>query len=256
MIILGIDTTTRACSVALLEDQALLAEFTLNIMKTHSERLMPLIDSALSECGVERERVGAVAVAVGPGSFTGLRIGISTARAFCQALSIPGIAVSTLEALALSLPATDHLVCPLLDARRKQVYSALYSFNYPSTDHQNEGARTVPFPVINCELEPAARGIGQLMEEIQAEERSVCFLGDGVDSYGQFIMDAPGSGDRIIAPPTHRYCRASLVAFRGIQLLPGLEHGSYEGVAPQYLRLPEAQRIALEKERARGGNGA
>ena len=126
LLILGIDTITLACSVALLQDGVLLAEFTLNVKKTHSERLMPLVEKLLQESGVEREQLQAIAVAAGPGSFTGIRIGVATARALAQGLAIPAVGISTLEALAEGITAPGALVCPLLDARRNQVYTALY----------------------------------------------------------------------------------------------------------------------------------
>ena len=109
----------------MLRDDVLLAELTLNVKKTHSEKLMPLVDKLLQESGVEREQLQSIAVAAGPGSFTGIRIGVATARALAQGLAIPAVGVPTLEALAEGVTAPGALICPLLDARRNQVYTAL-----------------------------------------------------------------------------------------------------------------------------------
>ncbi len=129
MLVLALDTTTRVCSVALLESEenTLLAEYTQNIKKTHSQRLLPLIDDILEDTSTDIGALGAIAVAAGPGSFTGLRIGVSTARGLAQGLNIPAVGVSTLEALAGNLATLPgELICPILDARRDQVYAALY----------------------------------------------------------------------------------------------------------------------------------
>jgi len=165
VITLGTDTTTLSCSVALLQDDALLAEATLNIKKTHSERLMPLLDNLLTESGIEREAIDAIAVAAGPGSFTGLRIGVSTARALAQGLGIPVVPVCTLDALAEAIPAPGVLICPLLDARRSQVYTAIYRRGLEKPDQ------------LKTLLEPTAIALGDLINATNAYKEPVVFLG-------------------------------------------------------------------------------
>ncbi|MGB4125250.1 MAG: tRNA (adenosine(37)-N6)-threonylcarbamoyltransferase complex dimerization subunit type 1 TsaB, partial [Dethiobacteria bacterium] len=180
LLILGIDTTTLACSVALLDDEALLAEFTLNIRKTHSERLMPLIDALLKESSIEREQLQAVAVAAGPGSFTGIRIGVSTARALAQGLAIPAVGVSTLQALAEAVPSPGALICPLLDARRNELYSALY--------------RREPAPPRSLELliPPAAVELGPFTERLKRYGEPIIFVGEGLAAHGPALASALG----------------------------------------------------------------
>jgi tRNA threonylcarbamoyladenosine biosynthesis protein TsaB len=158
--------------VALLDEEALLAEFTLNIRKTHSERLMPLIDALLKESAVEREQLQAVAVAAGPGSFTGIRIGVSTARALAQGLAIPAVGVSTLQALAEAVPSPGALVCPLLDARRNEVYSALYR------------REAVPPSGLEMLIPPAAVELGPFTERLKVYGEPIVFTGEGLNSYG------------------------------------------------------------------------
>lgn len=235
MLILGLDTTTLACSAALLKEDLLLAEYTLNTRKTHSERLLPLIDSLLRECAVDREQLQGIAAAAGPGSFTGIRIGLATARALAQGLGIPAVGVSTLEALAEAVTAPEALICPLLDARRSQVYSALY--------------RREPAPGQGLELLalPAAISLSSLVDRLAAYQQPVLFTGEGLNSYGPYLQECMGSR-AVIAPPPLKVNRAGLVAWRGRQLLqacPGLSHRE---LLPLYLRRPEAERLAEAKK--------
>lgn len=237
MIILGLDTTTLACSVALLNGDLLTAEFTLNTRKTHSERLLPLIDFLLRECSVEREQLEAVAAAAGPGSFTGIRIGLATARGLAQGLAIPAVGVSTLEALADSVAVPGALICPLLDARRSQVYAALY--------------RREPAPELDLELiiPPAATALSALVDRLKGYQQTVIFTGEGLQSYGGFLRESMGDRAVLMAPPL-RFNRAGLVAWRGHRLLAAHRGLSYRELLPIYLRRPEAERLA---EATKGG---
>ena len=232
MLILGLDTATLSCSVALLQEDTILAELTLNIKKTHSERLMPLIDTMLKEAAVPVKSIQAVAVAAGPGSFTGLRIGVSTARALAQGLNIPAVGVSTLEALAGSVPAPAALICPLLDARRNQVYAALYR-RLPQAPNR-----------LQTLIKPAALALTELSAALKQFSEPVTFIGEGLHTYAQALVDNLPAGQAIIAPAAHRYCRAALVAARAAELLQMSTHHPYENLAPLYLRKPEAERLA------------
>jgi len=247
--------------VALLEKETLLAEMTLNIKKTHSERLMPLVDRILAESGLEREALGAVAASGGPGSFTGLRIGVSTARALAQGLGIPAVPVCTLSAMAEAVPAPGVLICPLFDARRSQVYTALFQRSFHPPHH------------LETVLEPKALALDELIEVIKSdpclegrhqgaaacpggeaikrnEDASllpVIFTGEGLHSYGDELKKAlPGRA--VITSAPYRLCRAALVALRGRELLKENPNASYLEVQPQYLRRPEAERKAVQKQ--------
>ncbi len=235
MLILGIDTTTLACSVAMLRDDTVLAELTLDIKKTHSERLMPLLDHMLQETGIEREEIDAVAVAAGPGSFTGLRIGVSTARALAQGLQIPAVPVCTLDALAEAIPSPGALICPLLDARRNQVYTALYH-------RQSE----TPF-MLETIIDPAPLALDELTEKLRVFNRPIVFVGEGLNSYAAELTEGL-SGQALISPAPFRHCRAALTALKGQRLLENNPNASYEDLLPIYLRQPEAERLAAERQ--------
>ncbi len=235
MLILGIDTTTLSCSVALLENDSILAELTLNIKKTHSERLMPLLDLMLNEAGIAREDLEAIAVAAGPGSFTGLRIGVSTARALAQGLRIPAVPVCTIEALADIVPSPGALICPLLDARRSQIYTALYR------------RQAEPPHNLQTLIKPAALSLTDLTKALQKHDQPVIFVGEGLHSYAEKLTDLMAWQAVVTAAP-HRLCRASLVACRGRRLLQQNPDRPYEELLPIYLRKPEAERLAAERQ--------
>lgn len=234
MLILAIDSATLSCSVALLQDETILAELTLNIKKTHSERLMPLLDQMLTESATEREAIDAIAVAAGPGSFTGLRIGVATARGLAQGLNIPAVPVCTLEAMAEAVPSPHTLICPLLDARRSQVYTALYR------------RRSEPPFELETLVEPAALPLGELTAILKQYDQPVVFLGEGLQSY-ETELAADLSERAVITQAPFRFCRASLVALRGRKLLLANPQASYKELLPRYLRRPEAERLADER---------
>ena len=128
MKILALDSSGLVASVAVLEDDALLAEYTMNYKKTHSQTLLPMLDEMAKMIDLDLNTIDAIAVAGGPGSFTGLRIGSATAKGLGLALSIPIIPVPTVDALAYNLYGSDKLICPIMDARRNQVYTGIYRF--------------------------------------------------------------------------------------------------------------------------------
>ena len=220
--------------MALLQEETLLADMTLNIKKTHSERLMPLVDTLLTESGTGRADLGGVAVSAGPGSFTGLRIGVATARGLAQGLGIPAVPVCTLQALAETVPTPGTLVCPLLDARRSQVYTALYRRGWEE-----------PFS-LNSLVEPAAMSLAELTANLKAYEEPVVFTGEGLQSYSVVLKEALGKHAILPAAP-FRLCRAAMVALRGRALLAANPEASYLELLPSYLRRPEAERKAAEK---------
>lgn len=197
---------------------------------------MPLIDSLLRECAVEREQLQVIAAAVGPGSFTGIRIGLATARGLAQGLAIPAVGVSTLEALAEAVIVPQALICPLLDARRSQVYTALY---------RRESA-----PGLGLELliPPVAVELSSLVTRLSQYHQPILFTGEGLQSYSGYLKEALGH-QAVLADSPLRLNRAGLVAWRGRQLLAAHAEPSYRELQPFYLRRPEAERLAeAEKE--------
>ena len=229
LLVLGLDTSAKTCSVALLNGKEVTAEYTQNLPRTHSEKLMPLVDSIFKDTGRSPGELDAVAVSCGPGSFTGLRIGVATARAMAQGLQIPAMGICTLEVMARGVYSYGSLICPVMDARRSQVYTALYSFKEKSGELQ--------------ELhEPAALSLDYLKDVLQDYREPVIFLGDGLLSYGQELKEA--LGERFLEPASPLvYPRASLVAWGARErLLYGRGITSYLELKPLYLRASEAER--------------
>ena len=233
MKILAIESSGLVASAALMEDGTLLAEYTVNFKKTHSQTLLPMIDEIVKMIGLDLKELDAVAVSEGPGSFTGLRIGSATAKGLALALGRKIVEVPTLEALAYNLYDTDALVCPIMDARRGQVYTAVYRF----TDHE-----------LVCVRGRTAESIEELTEELNAfPDEKVIFLGDGVPVFRERLgelMRKPFS----FAPAHLSRQRAGAIASLGIRYyregkaIDSAEH------RPDYLRPSQAERVRAEKE--------
>ena len=164
MKVLALDSSGLVASVAVMEDDTMLAEYTMNYKKTHSQTLLPMLDEMSKMIDLDLNTIDAIAVAGGPGSFTGLRIGSATAKGLGLALKKPIISIPTVDGLAYNLCGTDKVVCPLMDARRNQVYTGIYEF---------EGNE---LKVIE---EQMAVDITEIAEKLNALGREVVFLGDG-----------------------------------------------------------------------------
>ena len=186
MLILAFETSAKAASAALLEDGKLLAESYQNTGLTHSQTLMVMAENLLHQCGKTVNDVNAVAVAAGPGSFTGVRIGVAAAKGFAWGREVPCYGVSTLEAMALSLGAYQGYVCPVMDARRSQVYNALFYVNHGSLKRITEDR---------------AIALAQLKQELAHLTEPMFLVGDGsVLTYKTLSGDIPN----LIMPPEHR----------------------------------------------------
>lgn len=233
MLLLALDTTTRVCTVALGDQQKIWGEYLLNIKNTHSERLMPLIVSLLRDSGVSKEQLGGVALSIGPGSFTGIRIGMATAQGLCQGLNIPAVGVMTLDALAEACSFFPGLICPLLDARKNQLYTALY----------RGGAEDPEM------LQPAAAlSLEELGNMLASYKEEVIFLGDAVEKFRGELKQILGERYREM-PLSSCFNRAALVLQKGIKIWQEKGPDSLYALKPFYLRLPEAERRLLEKKR-------
>ena len=174
MKILAFDSSGLVASVAILEEEQLIAEYTLNYKKTHSQTLLPMLDEIVKMTELDLNEIDAIAVAAGPGSFTGLRIGSATVKGLGLALNKPIVSVPTLEGIAYNLYGTDALICPMMDARRKQVYTGLYEFN---------GKK---FQII---ADQTACPVEEILDRCNEFGRKVIFLGDGVPVYQDMIKD-------------------------------------------------------------------
>lgn len=231
MITLAIDTATRAAGVALLQDENTLAEYYIRFRLTHSESVLPAIESILSSAGAEMRDVGLFALTHGPGSFTGLRVGAGIVKglALCTGGCIVG--VSTLDALAQNMAFSKHLVCPILDAKKGQIYTALYR---PTTEGRLEKIEP------DQAVDPDAF--------IRRISRPVVFLGDGVPVYGNLIRELlPAMA--YFAPSNLQWIRPSAVGLLGLEKYLRGERIDPVAFVPRYLRRSEAEiRLAGDRQ--------
>ena len=230
MLILAFETSAKAASVALLEDGKLLGEAYQNTGMTHSQTLMVMAEDLLKTAGKTAQDVTAVAVAEGPGSFTGVRIGVAAAKGFAWGRQIPCAGVSTLEAMAVSLGIFDGYICPVMDARRSQVYNALFYVN------QGNLERVSPDRAI---------ALADLQNELQNLEKPIFLVGDGSNLCYNTLKDAVPN---LILPPEHRmHQRAVGVALVAQQKIAAGENCDGGALKPNYLRLSQAEREKLER---------
>ncbi|MGE5576239.1 MAG: tRNA (adenosine(37)-N6)-threonylcarbamoyltransferase complex dimerization subunit type 1 TsaB [Syntrophothermus sp.] len=230
MRVLGIDTSTMVGSVALVNDGRLEGEYTLNVRRTHSERLMPALARVMEDAGVDASQIDGVAVAIGPGSFTGIRIGVAGAKGLAYALDKPVTGISTLDAMAFGIGLAATLICPLLDAKRGQVYTAIY---------QGLGRPDAPPRRLT---EYLASDIKEILGRLSALGGEVVFSGDGVEPNLQAIEDHLGKRAGI-APHTIGTMRAGWVAQLGmLRLVEGSRDDAFS-LLPLYVRPPEVDRL-------------
>lgn len=240
MKILALDSSGLTASVAVLEDDRLIAEYSVNYKKTHSQTLVPMMDEIKSMTELELITIDAIAVAAGPGSFTGLRIGSATAKGLGLALQKPIIPVPTVDGLAYQMYGTEKLICPIMDARRNQVYTGIYEFQ----KKEQENPVTYELHILKPQCAVAIEEIAQCCNEYG---REVVFLGDGVPVFAEKLcglMQVPYS-----FAPAHRRMQsaAALGVYAGILY----KKGCYQTAAehqPEYLRLSQAERERMEKE--------
>lgn len=237
MKIIAIDSSGLVAGVAVLEDETLLAEFTTNYKKTHSQTLIPMLDAVKNMIDLDLEEVDAIAISAGPGSFTGLRIGSATAKGLGLALAKPLVEVSTLEGLAMNLYGVSGYVCPLMDARRNQVYTALYRFVETGENYTLE---TV--------IEPCAIDVVEMIEKINSLSTEVTFLGDGVPVYHSQIAEKCKVNYHL-APAHMNRQKASSVAVRAMELAKQGIFVEAQAHEPEYLRKSQAEREREENEK-------
>ena len=231
MLILAFETSAKAGSVALWQDGRLLGESYQNTGLTHSQTLLAMAEDLLKSCGFQPRNVTAVAVAAGPGSFTGVRIGVAAAKGFAWGLEIPCCGVSTLEAMAENLGIYDGYVLPAMDARRSQVYNALF--------------RAEKGVLSRCS-EDRAISLTDLCGELKTLDGPVYLVGDGSSlTYNTLKEQIPG----LILPPEHRmHQRAAGVALVAEKMLQKGEICDAAALTPNYLRLSQAERERMEKQ--------
>ena len=232
MLIFGIDTCCMAATAALIDDTRLIAQTIINHNRTHSQKMMPQIETMFSQAELDITDVDCFAAAAGPGSFTGVRIGIATAKAMAQACGKPCAAVSTLHALANNNYLFDGIISPILDARREQVYNALFT-----------GGRE-----LNRLCDDRALGIDALLEELKAQEKPVLFCGDGTLVFKDIICKELGNR-AVFAQRMNNLNLASSVAELGWEAMQRGDTVSCGELVPQYIRLSQAERERLEQQK-------
>ena len=246
MKILGIDSSGMVASVAIVQDDVVIAEYTMNHKKTHSETLLPMIDEIMKTSEAKMEDLDAIAIAAGPGSFTGLRIGAATAKGLALAIDKPIVPVKTCEGLAFNIWGAEGLVCPIIDARRNQVYTGLYKVlgNVEVIKDQEPMDIHELIEFINSYASNAD-------EAVDEAPLSVTFLGDGVPIYSQVIWDEIKIPCKM-APANMNRQRGSSIATYGMILYKEGKYINADDFAPEYLRKSQAERVKGEKESSNG----
>ena len=230
MKILALDTSAKTAAAAVVEENQILCRASVNVNLTHSQTLLPLCDSMLTAAGMTLRDMDLFAVSMGPGSFTGLRIGIGAVKGMAQGLSKPCVGVSTLEALACNYRGLTGVVCAVMDARCQQVYTATFQVDggYPQRLTPDE-----------------ALAIDELGEKLAALNGPVTFVGDGAALCYEALKDRLSA---VLAPPQLRLQDAASVAFAAQNFLQnGGQAQSASELMPQYLRLPQAERELMAK---------
>lgn len=240
MRVLALDSSGLVASVAVVEgkegnaDACTIAEYTVNYKKTHSQTLLPMLDEVAKMTDLDLASIDAVAVAAGPGSFTGLRIGSATAKGLGLALEKLLIPVPTLEGLAYNLCGMGGLVCPIMDARRGQVYTGIYRFQ--DGEH---------LTVVEDQM---AVSIEELGEKLKAYKEEVTFLGDGVPVFREVLETQILKGERIrFAPANMNRQRAASVGALGLIYYKEGKTQTAEEHKPDYLRVSQAERERKER---------
>lgn len=227
MKILAVDTSSTVATAAISDGDKLICECVLNNKLTHSQTIMPIIDDVFKRSELSPSDIDLFAVANGPGSFTGLRIGVTTIKGLAHAENKPVVGVNTLEALAYNLPFCPYIIAPIMDARREQVYNAFYRVC-------EDGLKEI--------TAPRAIALADCLDELKKYDEKVVFLGDGVPVFKEKISAVLGD-NALFAPQTANMQRASAVA----EAAKRKESIHYSELVPVYLRVSQAERELEER---------
>lgn len=230
MKILAVDTSATAASVAVAEENKLIGEFSINTALTHSQTLMPMVDELLKNTGLSVNYIDAVAVNAGPGSFTGVRIGVAAVKGIAFAKNLPCVSVSTLESMAYNLLGYDCVVCSVMDARCSQVYNALFKVNGYTVTRMTDDR---------------ALSLTDLKLELQNIREKIVLVGDGAVLCSKFLDSE--LENVMLAPFNNRIQTASSVAYAAFEKINNGETLTADELMPVYLRLPQAQRELNKK---------
>lgn len=236
MRVLAVDTSSNVATVAVMEDDLLLGEYILNHKKTHSQKIMPMIERLLSDLELTANDIDIFAAAVGPGSFTGLRIGVATVKALAHTTGKRVVSVGTLEALAYNVPNAEHIIVPIMDARRNNIFTASYIWD--------EGFKEIGEPE-GITIEECVEVCGNFLETI--------FVGDGAIIHRDYIVEK--LGDKAIFPHgAVLNSRASSVAAIAMERAKRGKTQSYLEMKPYYIKKSQAEKELEEKEKANDSN--
>lgn len=246
MKVLAIDSSGLTASVAVVEDTYTIAEYTVDYKKTHSQTLLPMIDEVAKMTDLDLTAIDAIAVSGGPGSFTGLRIGSATAKGLGLALNKPLIHVPTVDGLAYQVFGCGDIICPIMDARRKQVYTGIYTFSRAAG--KKEGTKEIEpvFQVIRMQM---AISVEDLIKRLNNYNRPVVFLGDGVPVYREMLSE----GLKVpytFAPAYMNRQRAAVIGALGIRYYKAGKYETAMEHQPEYLRQSQAERERAQREKA------
>ena len=231
MRILALDSSGLVATVAIVEDEQTVAEYTVNYKKTHSQTLLPMLDEIVKMTEFDLNTVDAIAVAGGPGSFTGLRIGSATAKGLGLALQKPLVHIPTVDGMAYNLYGASGLICPMMDARRNQVYTGIYRFEKE-------------FEIVE---EQMAISVAELIERLNQYGEKVTFLGDGVPVYRKLLEEGLNV-EYAFAPAHVNRQSAAAVGTLGMKYYAEGKVESARDHGPDYLRLSQAERERAEKD--------
>lgn len=231
MRVLAVDTSSNTATIAVMEDELLLGEYTINQKKTHSQKIMVMISCLLNDLGLEVQDIDVFAASTGPGSFTGLRIGVETVKALAHTVNKPVVSVGTLEALAYSMPYAEHIIVPVLDARRNNVFTASYIWD--------EGLKEIGVPE-GITIEECVSACSNFIDTI--------FVGDGAMVHRDYIKEQLGENalfphGAVLNP------RASSVAALAIEKAKRGETQTYIEMKPFYIKKSQAERELEEKQK-------
>ena len=229
---LGIETSSLVSSVALMDEHNLIGELTIQAGLTHSEQLVPHIDMLLRASQVERNELKGIVVSIGPGSFTGLRIGMGTAKAMAYALQIPLYGVMTMDSLARNVSYTDHTICTVIDAQKKHVYAGIYQYE----DHE-----------LVCKEEPFVIPASDLLDRFRANDDKVLFLGDGIKRIEKLLEEK--DTNLTILDISQRIPKASSLLLAGRKLIDTNEVSDSMDMVPYYIRRSEAEVLWEERHK-------
>ena len=247
MRVLAIDSSGLTATVAVVEETQTVAEYTINYKKTHSQTLLPMIDEVVKMTELDLGTIDAIAVAGGPGSFTGLRIGSATAKGLGLALNKPLIHVPTVDGLAYNVFGCEDIICPIMDARRNQVYTGIYTFSKKAGEKEGRNLVEPVFQVIKMQM---AVSIEELAERLNRYRRPVVFLGDGVPVFETYIREQINVPYTFAPAHVNKQRAAAVAALGEIYYKEGKTETAAEH-RPDYLRLSQAERERMERENAK-----